>query len=96
MLIIRLQERIIHIMYQWKIRLDTFTDATDFLIVASQIPEEVYICSGEHLCTSAKSALGCHMASVEWSNLMCRCEKDIFMKIRRFIVEDTPETQNEW
>jgi hypothetical protein len=83
-------------MFQWKIRLDTLTDAKDFLFIASKIPEEVYIRSGEHLCTSAKSALGCHMASVEWNNLVCVCEKDIFMKIRRFIVENTPETLENW
>ena len=83
-------------MYQWKIRLETMTDATDFLIIASKIPTEVYISSGEHLCTSAKSALGCHMARVEWNNLVCRCEQDIFMKIRKYIVEDTPATRDNW
>jgi hypothetical protein len=79
-------------MFQWKIRLDTLTDAKDFLSIVSQVPEEVYIRSGEHLCTSAKSALGCHMARVEWNDLVCECEKDIFMKIRKFIIEETPET----
>ena len=83
-------------MFRWKIRLDTMTDANDFLFAVSQVPEEVYIRSGKCLCTSAKSALGCHMARVEWNNLICECEKDIFMKIRKFIVENTPETEENW
>lgn len=83
-------------MYKWKIRLDTLSDTNEFLFVVSQVPEEVYIRSGKHLCTSAKSALGCHMARLEWNNLVCECEKDIFMKIRKFIVENTPETEENW
>lgn len=83
-------------MYKWKIRLDTLSDANDFLLAVSKVPEEVYICSGTHLCTSAKSALGCHMARLEWNNLVCECERDIFMKIRKFIVENTPETEENW
>lgn len=83
-------------MYQWKIRLDTMTDANDFLVVASKIPVEVYIRSGEHLCTSAKSALGCHMASIEWNNLICECDMDIYNKISKFIIEETPETVENW
>lgn len=83
-------------MYQWKIRLDTMTDANDFLFAVSQISEEVYIKSGKHLCASAKSALGCYMAKLEWNNLICQCESDIFTKIRKFIVEDTPENNENW
>lgn len=83
-------------MHQWKIRLDTLSDANEFLFIASQVPKEVYIRSGKHLCTSAKSALGCHMARVEWNNLICECEMDIFTKIRKFIVEDTPENDENW
>ena len=83
-------------MFRWKIRLDTMTDANDFLFTASQIPEEVYIRSGENLCTSAKSALGCHMARVEWNNLVCECERDIYTKIAKFTIDETPETKDNW
>lgn len=83
-------------MFKWKIRLDTLTDATNFLTIASQVSSEVYIRSGDNLCTSAKSALGCHMAALEWDNLICECDTDIFMKIRNFIVEESPETQENW
>jgi hypothetical protein len=83
-------------MHKWKIRLDTLTDTNDFLFIASQVPEEVYIRSGDNLCTSAKSALGCHMARVEWRNLVCECEKDIYTKIQKFIVEESPETEFNW
>ena len=83
-------------MYQWKIRLDTLTDATKFLEAVSWVPEEVYIRSGKHLCTSAKSALGCHMAAIEWNNLLCECDSDIYTKISQFIIEETPETKDNW
>lgn len=83
-------------MYKWKIRLETLSDTNEFLFIASQIPEEVYIRSGKHLCTSAKSALGCHMARVEWRNLVCECEKDIYTKIQKFTVEESPETEFNW
>ena len=83
-------------MHQWKIRLDTLSDTNEFLFITSQVPEEVYIRSGKYLCTSAKSALGCHMARVEWNNLVCECEADIYTKISKFIIEETPDTQDNW
>lgn len=83
-------------MYQWKIRLETLSDANDFLFAVANVPTEVYIRSGKHLCTSAKSALGCHMARIEWNNLVCECERDIYTKISKFIIEETPETAENW
>ena len=83
-------------MYRWKIRLDTLSDANNFLFAVSSVSEEVYIRSGKHLCTSAKSALGCHMARVEWNNLICECEKDIYTKICKFVIEETPDTLENW
>lgn len=83
-------------MFRWKIRLDTMKDTNDFLFITNQIDEEVYIRSGQHLCTSAKSALGCHMARIEWNNLICECELDIYTKIQRFVIDDTPETKDNW
>ena len=83
-------------MFRWKIRLDTMKDTNDFLFITNQIEEEVYICSGQHLCTSAKSALGCHMARIEWNNLICECESDIYTKIQRFTIDDTSEAKDNW
>lgn len=91
----KMEERMSY-MHQWKIRLDTLSDTNEFLQIASEVPEEVYIRSGKYLCTSAKSALGCHMARLEWHSLVCECDADIFMKIRKFIIEDSPETQEVW
>lgn len=83
-------------MFRWKIRLDTLTDATNFLAAVSLVPEEVYIRSGKNLCTSAKSALGCHMAAIEWNNLLCECDSDIYTKIQQFTVKESPETELNW
>ena len=83
-------------MFRWKIRLDTMKDTNDFLFITNQIEEEVYIRSGQHLCTSAKSALGCHMARIEWNNLICECESDIYTKIQRFTIDDTSAAKDNW
>ena len=83
-------------MFRWKIRLDTLTETNDFLFETNKVEEEVYIRSGQHLCTSAKSALGCHMARIEWNNLICECERDIYWQIQRFVVNDTPATKDNW
>ena len=57
-------------MFQWKIRLDTQSDITNFFNAVSNVEDEVYIKSGDTLCVSAKSLLGCHLAAMEWNNLV--------------------------
>lgn len=74
-------------MFQWKIRLDTKSDITNFFNAVSKIKDEVYLKSGERLCVSAKSLLGCHLAAVEWDNLICQCDSDIYTAIQQFTEE---------
>lgn len=67
-----------------KIELVTMEDANTMVKIASQIKEPVYLVSGDFR-VSAKSLLGA-LCSMEWNELWCECEKDIFSKIVQFVV----------
>lgn len=69
-----------------QIRLDTFTDAKRFVDIATKEEGAVYITDGKGLKVSAKSILGA-MYSLEFDNLWCEAENDIYMMIRDFIIE---------
>ena len=71
-------------MYHWKINLDTGSDITNFFNAVSKVEDEVYIKSGDTLCVSGKSLLGCHLAAMEWNNLVCQCDTDIYNVISKF------------
>ena len=74
-------------MYQWKVNLDTKKDIMEFFYAVSKVKDEVYLKSGEVLCVSAKSVLGCKLAAIEWHNLICQCDSDIYTVIAKFTEE---------
>jgi hypothetical protein len=59
-------------------------DAANMVKIACQVEEPVYLV-GENFRVSAKSLLGA-LCSMEWNELWCECEKDIYSKIERFVV----------
>ena len=59
-----------------KVCLDTMGSITKFVDVTSRIPCKVTLEDGNGFCVSAKSLLG-SLATIEWDNVYCRCEKDI-------------------
>ena len=67
-----------------KVELVTMEDAVNMVEIASQIKEPVYLV-GEDFRVSAKSLLGA-LCSMEWDELWCECEKDIYSKIEKFVV----------
>lgn len=69
-----------------QIRLDTFTDVKHFVDIATKQEGDVHITDGKGLRVSAKSILGA-MYSLEFDNLWCEAENDIYMAIRDFIIE---------
>ena len=69
-----------------QIRLDTFTDVKRFVDIATGEKDAVYITDGKGLKVSAKSILGA-MYSLEFDNLWCEAENDIYMAIKDFIIE---------
>ena len=67
-----------------KVELDTMNDVTQFVAIATQIAEPVYLV-GQDFRVSAKSLLGA-LYTMEWEDVWCECEKDIYTKIEKFVV----------
>ncbi len=71
-----------------KVRLDTLSDIKNFVDVVTNVDDtEVYLTDGNNLTVSAKSILGA-MYTIEWAEVYCTCDKDIYRVIRTFIVEE--------
>ena len=69
-----------------KIRLDTTGDVTKFVDITSEIDCPVVITDNQGLRVNAKSIFGA-LHAMEFSELWCESEKDIYASIKDFIVE---------
>lgn len=67
-----------------KINLETMSDVTRFVAITTQVGSPVYLTS-DHFRVSAKSLLGA-LCSMEWDNVWCECEEDIYTKIEKFVI----------
>ena len=70
-----------------KVRLDTLSDIKNFVSAVNSIATEVHLIDGNNLTVSAKSMLGA-MYTMEWSEVYCTCDRDIYSIIRTFVVEE--------
>ena len=70
-----------------KIRLDTLTDVQGFVNAVSTVLQEVHLSDGHKLTVSAKSILGA-IYTMEWSDVYCVCERDIYHLIHKYLVEE--------
>lgn len=68
-----------------QIRLDTMRDVQQFVTIATAQQGNVYITDGQGLKVSAKSLLGA-LYALEFDNLWCESERDIYTAIAPFIV----------
>lgn len=68
-----------------KIRLDTMRDMNQFVSICTRVPVPVHITDGAGLKVSAKSILGV-MYSLEFDEIWCECEEDIYNNIEKFII----------
>ena len=68
-----------------RINLDTMNDVKKFVNLCSGIEESIYITDNAGLCVSAKSILGA-MYALEFDELWCECDKDIYRRIEDFVV----------
>ena len=68
-----------------KIRLDTMRDISDFVRICSEIIPQVHITDGAGLKVSGKSLLGV-MYAMEFDEIWCECDIDIYTYIERFVV----------
>ena len=69
-----------------KIRLDTMRDINEFVRICTTTVPAVYITDGAGLKVSAKSLLGVVYA-MEFGEIWCECETDIYCHIEKFITE---------
>jgi hypothetical protein len=68
-----------------QIRLDTMRDVQDFVRIATKMEGAVHITDGAGLKVSAKSLLGA-LYAMEFEELWCESENDIYRNIEDFIV----------
>ena len=73
-----------------RIRLETITDIGNFVVAvtsATSTKEKVYVTDGDRMCVDAKSFLGLIHAR-EFNKIYVESEKDIYSRIREWIVEE--------
>ncbi len=71
---------------KYKIELVTFKDINDFVKIAEKHDFKIKLTDGDDFCVNAKSLMGA-MATVEWDNLYCESEKDIYSEISKYIID---------
>lgn len=69
-----------------KINLDTMSSVSKFVDMCSRIDSPVYLTdeNGDFK-VSAKSLLGV-LYTMEWGDIWCICDKDIYTKIQQFVI----------
>ena len=77
-----------------KINLDTMNDIAKFVQNVSAVPEDVFIEDGLGSRVTAKSLMFTATARMYWAELYVTCEKDIYMSIKDFIVDESPKEEN--
>jgi hypothetical protein len=68
-----------------KIRLDTIGDVNKFVSITSKLKGRIVIKDSNSLCVNAKSLLGA-LHAMEFNELWCESEEDIWLDIQKFIV----------
>lgn len=68
-----------------KLQLETMSDISRFVQLCSQVEENVSVTDSIGHCVSAKSLLGMIYA-MEWTDVWCECEKDIYFIIKEFVI----------
>ena len=73
-------------MYRYKLELVTTKDIMDFVNSVTGIKGSVKLVDESGFCVNGKSLLGA-MASVEWNELYCVSDEDIYARISKFCKE---------
>jgi hypothetical protein len=69
-----------------RVRIDTLSDANDFVNAVSNVLEPVYLVIGSHdIKVSGKSLFGVAHAS-EFDDIWCECTRDIYTRIEKFVI----------
>ena len=67
-----------------RVELDTLSDVREFVKTVTAVAAPVHLVS-DNLRVSAKSLLGA-MYTMEWAEVWCECEEDIYNRIAKFVI----------
>ena len=70
-------------MFKTKIELVGMSDINKFIAITTKLPGVIKLTDGDNYSVSAKSLLGA-LASMEWDELYCESENDIYTHIAEF------------
>ena len=73
---------------RYRIRLDTMSDVNRFVKMATKNPGKITLSDGENVTVSGKSLLGA-MYTMEWDQVFCESENEIYYEIKDFIVDES-------
>lgn len=73
---------------RYRIRLDTMTDVNRFVKIATNNKGKITLSDGENFTVSGKSLLGA-MYTMEWDQVFCESENEIYHAIKDFIVDES-------
>ena len=73
---------------RYRIRLDTMSDVNRFVKMATKNTGKITLSDGEHFTVSGKSLLGA-MYTMEWDQVFCESENEIYYEIKDFIVDES-------
>ena len=73
---------------KYRIRLDTMSDVNKFVKIATKYPGKIMLSDGENFPVSGKSLLGA-MYTMEWDQVFCESETEIYRLIKDFIVDES-------
>ena len=80
---------------RYRIRLDTMSDVNNFVKMASKNPGKITLTDGENFTVNGKSLLGA-MYTMEWNQVFCESENEIYRLIKDYIVDDSdPQPEQE-
>ncbi len=78
---------------KYRIRLDTMSDVNKFVKIATKHKGKIMLTDGESFTVSGKSLLGA-MYTMEWDQVFCESETEIYYQIKDFIVDESdPQTE---
>lgn len=73
---------------RYRIRLDTMSDVNKFVKMATKHTGRIMLSDGEDFTVSGKSLLGA-MYTMEWDQVFCESESEIYHLIKDFIVDES-------
>lgn len=73
---------------RYRIRLDTMSDVNKFVKLATAHKGKIMLSDGDEFTVSGKSLLGA-MYTMEWDQVFCESENEIYYEIKDFIVDES-------